>query len=413
MKRNRALAWGLALAGMVAVPSAAAPPERTTTGHGNACLPGAAWSPVTRHAEWEGRAGLQAIDLGKDLFVMGGRGAFNPFQTTIYQDVWKSSDRGASWEKVSGPAEWPARAYFQAVRHRGRIVVLGGQNFDTLPNPGFPRTARRRRPPASRSSPPRSSSTTCGAARTARTGTPLTENAGWAGRAGLSAVVFRGEIYVFGGSQGDDASTGGQGRKLFNDVWKSRDGKHWAPVTAAAPWAPRAGAAAVVKDGYIYLLGGERGFTCRPPAASACVPERDLYFNDVWRTRNGKDWEQVTAAAGWSPRPGHQCVVALDQIVCFGGYGEPKNPNDIWASRDGKRWLELEKPASPPWRAVDPDAREVRLRRARRARRALRPRPVHLTFGGDRERFELPAEENAKRVDNDVWRLGWTWRPRH
>ncbi len=63
----------------------------------------------------------------------------------------------------------------------------------------------------------------------------------------------------------------------------------------------------------------------------------------------------MTAAAGWSPRPGHQCVVALDQIVCFGGYGEPKNPNDIWASRDGKRWLELEKPASPPWRAVDPD----------------------------------------------------------
>ena len=39
--------------------------------------------------------------------------------------------------------------------------------------------------------------------------------------------------------------------------------------------------------------------------------------------------------------------------------------------------------------------------------------PSILTFGGDRERFELGPEENAKRVDNDVWRLGWTWRPRH
>ena len=173
MKRNRVLAWGLLLAGIVAAPSAAAPPERTTTGHGNDCLPGAAWSPVTRNAEWEGRAGLQAIDLGKDLFVMGGRGAFNPFQTPIYQDVWKSSDRGESWEKVSGPAEWPARAYFQAVRHRGRIVVLGGQNFDTsAERRAFPRTARLRRPPASRSSPPRSSSPTSGRARTARTGRP-------------------------------------------------------------------------------------------------------------------------------------------------------------------------------------------------------------------------------------------------
>jgi len=408
MKRTRVWAWGLVLAGMIAVPAAAAPPERTTTGHGNACLPGAAWSPVTRNAEWEGRAGLQAIDLGKDLFVMGGRGAFNPIQTTIYQDVWKSGDHGESWEKVSGPAEWPARAYFQAVRHRGRIVVLGGQNFDTVPNPGFPANC-----------PPPSSGIPCfpflpaskffadvWQSEDGANWTPLTEDAGWPGRAGLSAVVFKGEIYVFGGSQGDDAATGGQGRKLFDDVWKSRDGAHWAKVTPAPGprWAPRAGAAAVVKDGYIHLLGGERGFTCG--GAPGCVPTRDLYFNDVWRTRDGARWEQVTAAAGWSPRPGHQCVVALDHIVCFGGYGEPKNPNDIWASRDGRRWYELEKPASPPWRAVNPDDAKYDFDALVVRDGPFGLFPSILTFGGDRERFELPAEENARRVDNDVWRLG-------
>ena len=36
----------------------------------------------------------------------------------------------------------------------------------------------------------------------------------------------------------------------------------WQRVTEAAPWAARAGAAVVVKDAYIYLLGGEDGFTC-------------------------------------------------------------------------------------------------------------------------------------------------------
>jgi hypothetical protein len=405
MKRTRVGAWGLVLAGLVAVPSAAAPPERTTTGHGNACLPGAAWSPVTRHAEWEGRAGLQAIDLGKDLFVMGGRGAFNPFQTTIYQDVWKSSDRGESWEKVSGPAEWPARAYFQAVRHRGRIVVLGGQNFDTLPNP-VPCPPNPPFPcfpfiPASKFFADVWSS------EDGANWTPLTENAGWAGRAGLSAVVFRGEIFVFGGSQGDDVATGGRGRILFNDVWKSRDGRHWAKVTPAAPWAPRAGGAAVVKDGYIYLLGGERGFTC------GGAPDCDLYFNDVWRTRDGARWEQVTPAAGWSKRPGHQCVVALDHIVCFGGYGEPTNPNDIWASRDGRHWYELEKPASPPWRAVDPDDAKYDFDALVVRDGPFGLFPSILTFGGDRERFELLPEENATRVDNDVWRLGLPLRPRH
>jgi hypothetical protein len=226
-------------------------------------------------------------------------------------------------------------------------------------------------------------------------------------------VVFKGEIYVFGGSQGDDASTGGQGRVLFNDVWKSRDGAQWAKVTPAAPWAPRAGAAAVVKDGSIYLLGGERGFTCGPVPAPLCVPERDLYFNDVWRTRDGARWEQVTPAAGWSPRPGHQCVVALDHIVCFGGYGEPANPNDIWASRDGRRWFELEKPASPPWRAVNPDDAKYDFDALVVRDGPFGLFPSILTFGGDRERFELPPDVNAKRVDNDVWRLGLPFRSRH
>jgi hypothetical protein len=407
MERKCVLAWGLLLAGMVAVPSPAAPPERASAGHGSSCLPGAAWSPVTRSAEWEGRAGLQAIELGKDLFVMGGRGPFNPFQTTIYRDVWKSSDGGESWGKVSDPAEWPARAYFQAVRHRGRIVVLGGQNFDTLCPPGYPPGVPC--PPASKFF------NDVWQSDDGANWTPLTEKAGWPGRAGLSAVVFKGEIFVFGGSQGDDVATGGQGRQLFDDVWKSRDGEHWVEVPAAPGprWSARAGAAAVVKDGYIYLLGGERGFTCGPVPAPLCVPERDLYFNDVWRTRDGARWEQVTPAAGWSPRPGHQCVVALDHIVCFGGYGEPKNPNDIWASRNGTHWFELGKPASPPWRAVDPDDAKYDFDALVVRGGPFGLVPAILTFGGDRERFELPPDVNATRVDNDVWRLGLLHHPRH
>jgi hypothetical protein len=407
----RVVAWAFGAAGIVAGALPANAGEKAAHRTGGA--PGAAWVEVTGSAEWEGRAGLQAIDLGKDLFVMGGRGAFNPFGTTIFQDVWKSRDRGESWEKVSGPAEWPARAYFQAVRHRGRIFVLGGQNFDAVPNPGFPGNCPPAPAPCFPFVPASKFFADVWSSEDGANWVPETTDAGWAGRAGLSAVVFRGEIYVFGGSQGDDASTGGQGRVLFNDVWKSRDGRSWTRLTAAAPWAPRAGAAAVVKDGYIYLLGGERGFTCGPVPPSVCVPERDLYFNDVWRTRDGRKWDRVTAAAGWSPRPGHQCVVALDQIVCFGGYGEPTNPNDAWASRDGRCWVELKAPLSPPWRAVDPDGVKYDFD-------ALvvpgGPRglvPAILTFGGDRERFELPPDVNATRVDNDVWRLGLPPLPRH
>jgi hypothetical protein len=408
-RRVRVAAWVVGVGGIVA---GAFPAEAGDARRLGPSGPRSAWTEVVKHAEWEGRAGLQAIDLGRDLFVMGGRGAFNPVQTTIYRDVWKSRDGGRSWEKISDP-EWPARAYFQAVRHRGRIFVLGGQNFDALPNIGYPQNCPPEPAPCFPFVPASKFFADVWSSEDGANWTEEAADAGWAGRAGLSAVVFRGAIWVFGGSQGDDVSTGGQGRVLFNDVWKSRDGRHWERVTAAAPWAPRAGAAAVVKDGFLYLLGGERGFTCGPVPAPFCVPERDLYFNDVWRTRDGKRWERVTPAAGWSPRPGHQCVVALDQIVCFGGYGEPTNPNDVWASRDGRRWTELKSPLSPPWRAVNPDDAKYDFDALVVPGGPFGLLPAILTFGGDRERFELPPDVNATRVDNDVWRLGLPPLPRH
>ena len=70
----------------------------------------------------------------------------------------------------------------------------------------------------------------------------------------------------------------------------SHDGARiWKRPTASTPWARRAGGAAVVIDGAIYLLGGEAGFACQP--VETCVPP---YFNDVWRTRDGKNWRQVS-----------------------------------------------------------------------------------------------------------------------
>ncbi len=119
----------------------------------------------------------------------------------------------------------------------------------------------------------------------------------------------------------------------------------------------------------------------------------------------GADWEEVTPAAGWSARPGHQCLLLSNEFVCFGGYGEPSNPDDIWVSPDGKDWSELTAPASPAWNVgvandakYDFDALVVQSP-------LLGNGPSIMTFGGDRERFELPPGENATRVDNDVWAL--------
>lgn len=137
-----------------------------------------------------------------------------------------------------------------------------------------------------------------------------------------SAVVLGDDLLVFAGSQNDDSSiigANGPARIYFK------------------PWAPRAGASVVARDGAVWMFGGEDGFTCDP------LPDCEApYYHDVWRTTDGVNWVEVSAAAAWSPRPGHQCEVVADRVVCFGGFGLIENPTDVWASADGVDWIRVE-----------------------------------------------------------------------
>lgn len=383
---------------------------------------------------WEPRAGLQVVDIKGVLYLMGGR---TPVisqifgDSFIHGDVWRSTDDGESWHEIvsdtDAQGDWPARAYFSAVKKGHAMYVLGGQNFKVIKNPvpcdgeapvggpppgvvpatGVVPQAPPEGPPAGgppEGGPPGGGAPACPEfvsdsdffadvwkSYDGVNWKQLTADAGWEGRAGLSAVVFKGAIYVFGGSTNDDSAViPGTVREYFNDVWRSYDGKHWKRLTADAPWAKRAGAAAVVKNGYIYLLGGEAGFV-------------GPYFNDVWRSKDGKHWQLVTAEAGWSKRPGHKCGVIVQNIVCFGGFGLVENPADIWVSRNGKHWRQTSPPGELPWGITDAD--DARYDFALVARRGSWKRDAAiLTFGGDRTRFDRSPIENAMRVDGDVWR---------
>ena len=348
------------------------------------------WTEINPGAAWAPRAGLESVELHGRFYIMGGRTPLPPpappFGSVVQRDVWVSEDRGVTWQDL-GQAVWPERAFFEAVTKDGYIYVLGGQSFELVC-------------PVSNGCPPVVPvpvSTFYNDVWRSADGVHwelLTEDAGWAGRAGLSAVVFRGWIYVFAGAEGDDEAIGGAGREFFQDVWKSRDGRRWIRVTESAPWPGRGGAAAVVKDNWIYLLGGEAGFL-EPP------------FADVWRTRNGVRWELVTASA-WLPRSGHKCGVLWRKIMCFGGFNLFGNPMDVQTSTDGIRWQALDPPASPPWDASSP--LEIKYDFDIVVTREEGFRSAIYTFGGDRETFgsppasPLPLEDDL-RVDNDVWRF--------
>ena len=168
-------------------------------------------------------------------------------------------------------------------------------------------------------------------------------------------------------------------------------------MTDSAAWPERAGAELVTRGDYLYLLGGEVGFRCEPQPD--CEPP---YFNDVWRSKDGIKWEQVTAAAQWSARPGHQCGVIRERFVCFGGFGEPENPVDVWVSEDAEDWQLL---TNPPWNAQSAEEIKYDFDIIVTDSDSLNPRPAIYTFGGDRETFDFDDPLNYLRVDNDVWRF--------
>lgn len=367
------------------------------------------WTEINPDAPWAARSGLRSISLGGCFYVMGGRTAINPEvspvpgASQIWSDVWCSKDLGVSWEQLlpsGSPDHWSPRAFFDAVKLGGHMYVLGGQDFNVIPNP-FPVPGA---PPFI------SLSNFFSDVWCSRDGVHWelrTADAGWTGRAGLSAVAHRGALYVMGGSFNDDPAVigGPPTRVYFNDVWCSRDkGKTWKQVAASAPWAPRAGAVTVSKNGKIYLIGGEDGFTCGS-GGDRCPP----YFNDVWSSRDGVNWKQVTEAAEWAPRPGHQVAVVRDHFYLFGGFGlstdpgdpfKPSNPVDVWTSKWGKNWKKVN---DSPWDATDPSGGRYDFDVV------VGPGPGGCgpsiyTFGGSRETFNFADPLNYLNLENDVWR---------
>lgn len=131
------------------------------------------------------------------------------------------------------------------------------------------------------------------------------------------------------------------GHSASNQVWRSKDGKAWEQVTPAAGWSPRIAAAAVEFKGRMWILGGTENYY---------FGDGKSLKNDVWSSADGKTWTLETENAGWSPRAYHQAVVLGDRIYVFGGGNyvpEYHATNDVWSSADGKSWRK--ETGAAPW----------------------------------------------------------------
>ncbi len=164
----------------------------------------------------------------------------------------------------------------------------------------------------------------------------VTGAAGWQPRDSSGEVAFRDKLWIFGGWFDSYAAPP-------RDVWSSSNGQTWELVTQEAPWKYSDLPMTAVFRDRMWIMGGWYNGRLAGHGATS----------EVWSSENGKDWDQATPAAGWSPRIAAASVVFRDRLWVLGGtenyyFGDSSSlRNDVWSSADGTTWRQ--EIAQAPW----------------------------------------------------------------
>jgi hypothetical protein len=205
------------------------------------------WALVEPSPPWRPRAGGTLVVFREKLWLLGGASQYDKL---LFNDVW-STENGVDWTSVNSQAPWKPRAFHTAVAHDGRLWVMGGGNWSKDP-------------------------TLYGDVWSTPDGINWkqhTDQAAWQGRVWATAASYAGLLWIMGGFIGSP-------RGGTNDIWYSRDGRHWLPYLSATPkWAPRLAQSAVVFEHRLWITAGSNGD----------------YYNDVWYLDLGGHWSGYTA----------------------------------------------------------------------------------------------------------------------
>ena len=181
----------------------------------------------------------------------------------------------------------------------------------------------------------------------------LVKNAGWQNRYGHAAVVFDDKIWIMGGYNPGVL----KGDTYYEDVWSSADGESWELVLEKAPWLGRRGHRLVsFNDGSgeaMYLVGG---FTVNEETGYREYAN-DVWKSDDgarWTQIKPNTHPEYRSDEDWFPRFNHVLVTAkhggIDYMYIIGGASmldshsaqyAMKYFNDVWRSTDGIEWEKL------------------------------------------------------------------------
>ncbi len=195
------------------------------------------------------------------------------------------------WEQVGVSTTLPQVVFYAACSFDGALWILGGHDG-------------------------RAASASVWRSRDGLEWQRVVERAPWSPRAGASAIVFRGRLFLIGGGEVDGPTA--------NDVWSSADGLEWrrecASIAAEAP----VGFEPIEFDGKLWLVGANR---------SGAFTSGMLVSDDgvAWRAQS----------APWSPRGGVAVWKSGDSLYLTGGkFSIERNgshefvySNDVWRMR--------------------------------------------------------------------------------
>lgn len=102
------------------------------------------------------------------------------------------------------------------------------------------------------------------------------------------------------------------------------------PITESANFGVRNSHASAIYDHRLWVVGGS---TKEP------VTNNDIYYNDVWYSYDGMEWEEISANAPFSARDAHTSVIFDDKLWVIAG-NDGNTRNDVWSTEDGQNWVE-------------------------------------------------------------------------
>ena len=275
---------------------------------------GLTWDQVAGSTRFTDRGNHESVVLDGALYVIAG--AAGNLGTTGRKDVWRSTDRGVSWSRVTptgANVPFSMDYSFASAVLGTTMYVMGGIRF--IPFTRFNEVWK---------------STDRGATWTQATN--ATDPKFPARSATASVVMGSGgaaRLYVIGG-----ATTGGAGAGGLDDVWESSDGASWTHVNASAAASDKFPArnqhsTAVLGD-TVYVIAGDQAGNPNPR-------------RDVWTSGDkGATWTQAAANAEFPARRNHSAVARGGALYVIGGEGSTQLFNDVWKSTDqGVTWVNV------------------------------------------------------------------------